>query len=350
MSRRAKEGACLTTIVKLAMRLCRYAERRCPRVGPGRKPEIPDWAMAVLIMAAVARRKKTKSAQYRFLQEHRRRLLRLLGAARFPSRSTYYDRYRRAWRLYEVAVRLHGRLAVRYGWADVRCVAVDKSLIPARGPVGHKRRRRRRGVDDEAGWARNEHQGWVWGYGYEVIVSSSRSGVVWPLLASADAGNRSESLTLREKIPLLPRAARYVLADRGYDADDNCEALEWNDDGRRTGRRFLCPTRRSARPPARKPQRNSRRRQLRHDHRMDRKRFLETPLGRRLYARRSVTVEPFNSWFKALFELNDRAWHRGLDNNRTHVLGAILLYQILLRINRACGRRNAQIKWILDAL
>jgi hypothetical protein len=349
MAGRAKEGAYLAKIVKLAARLCRYAELRFPRRGAGRKPEIPDWAMATLIMSAAARRKKTKNAQYLFLSEHRVRLLRLLGINRFPSRSTYYDRYRRAWRLYEIAIGEHGRMAVRYGWADARCVAVDKSLMPARGPVAH-RRRRRRGVDLEAGWARNEHQGWVWGYGYEVVVSSSKSGVVWPLLASVDAGNRSESITLREKIPQLPKAVRYVLADRGYDADDSCEALEWNASGRRTGRRFLCPTRKSARPAPRQPWTRSRRRQLRHEHRMDRKRFLETPLGKRLYARRGVTVEPFNSWFKATFELNDRVWHRGLDNNRTLILAAILLYQILLRLNLRSGRPNGQVKRLLDAL
>ena len=63
-----------------------------------------------------------------------------------------------------------------------------------------------------------------------------------------------------------------------------------------------------------------------------------------------MTVEPFNEWFKTLFELHDRAWHRGLDNNRTQILAALFTYQLLLAYNRRRGRNNAQVSWILDGL
>jgi hypothetical protein len=36
-------------------------------------------------------------------------------------------------------------------------------------------------------------------------------------------------------------------------------------------------------------------------------------------------VEPFNEWFKSLFELDDRVWHRGLENNQTQLLAVCCL-------------------------
>lgn len=67
MGKRATVGTCLASLVKMAVPLCQQAERECPRTGPGRKPEIADWVLAVLIMVAVMKRKKSESAQYRFL-------------------------------------------------------------------------------------------------------------------------------------------------------------------------------------------------------------------------------------------------------------------------------------------
>ena len=68
------------------------------------------------------------------------------------------------------------------------------------------------------------------------------------------------------------------------------------------------------------------------------------------YARRGQTVEPFNDWFKGLFELDQQVWHRGLDNNRTQMLAAIFAYQLLVRYNYRRGNENGQVKWITDCL
>ena len=40
--------------VVLAMRSCQQAEKACPRTGPGRKPVVPDWVIATLIVVALA--------------------------------------------------------------------------------------------------------------------------------------------------------------------------------------------------------------------------------------------------------------------------------------------------------
>src|SRR5580765_4681481 len=109
------EGTILAQLVALAKPICRAAERMLKRHGPGAPPAYPDWKMAVLIMAAVAARRKSKSAQYRYLEERRTELIELLQLDRFPVRSTYFERYRQAYALFEQAVKLQGRAAIRSG-------------------------------------------------------------------------------------------------------------------------------------------------------------------------------------------------------------------------------------------
>jgi len=353
---RAKEGTALVALVKLAIPLCQQAEHACPRTGPGRKPVIPDWVMAVLIIVAVLKQRKTKSAQYRYLRTQRTPLLTCLGTDRFPSRSTYFDRYRRAWHLYEHAIHLAGNRAVRGGLAEAKSVAVDQSVVRARGPCWNKRQLARKrlphGADREATWTYSNYHGWILGYSYEVLVSAGKNGPVWPLLASAGPASWQPARTFPDKIAHLPKATRHVLGDAGYDSNEHAEAIEWNAHGQPTGRHFLCPQiyRRGEhrRPSAPRVEKGVRR--LHRQRRDQRRRYFQQPHAQRLYQRRSQTVEPFNDWLKSRFDLHDRAWHRGLDNNRTQLLAAIFGYQLLLLYNYHRGRRDGKVQCILDGL
>jgi len=359
MPARAREGACLETLVRMAKPLCQAAERQCPRTGPGRPPEFPDWVMAILIMIAVLEKKKSKSAQYRFLGGHRVELRRWLDLKNLPSRTTYFDRYRRAHRIFEVAIRLQGEKAIAEGVADPTTIAVDKSLLKARGPVWHKKQREAgelpkwlRGVDRESTWGYSEHHGWVQGYSYEVVVTATARSTVFPLLASADTASAREHRTFDKKIEHLPEEARHVLADSGYDKNEHADRVEYDSRGRRTGRRFICtPNPRNSKKRGRgaRSQNQAIPRSC-PPRRACRIAFYRSRRGQRLYARRRKTVEPFNDWFKCLFELEQEVWHRGLGNNRTQLLAAIFDYQLLVRHNFRRGRQNGQIKWVLDQL
>jgi hypothetical protein len=346
----------LAALVAVAIPVCRQAERECPRTGPGRKPEIADWVMAILIMVAVMKRRKSKSAQYRFLDQHRRQLMQWLAIDRFPSRTTYFDRYRRAHRLYQQAIRIEGSRAVAHGLADPRCLAVDQSVVRARGPRWNerhvKRKRVPQGADREATWTYSGYHGWVLGYSYEVVVTADKQGTVWPLLASANPANTHPTHTFPDKISQLPKATRFVLADAGYDSNAFAEAIEYDSDDHRTGRRYLCPQiyRRGERRRPKHPRVEKGSRKIRRQRRDQRRCYFETAHGQRLFARRSQTVEPFNQWLKSAFDLGDHAWHRGLQNNQTQLMAAIFCYQILLRYNRTHGHQNGQIQWILDQL
>ena len=67
MPARASDGTSLAKLVKMAIPICKQAQRQCPRTGPGRPPNFQDWKMAVLIMAGILERRK--SAQYRLLHD-----------------------------------------------------------------------------------------------------------------------------------------------------------------------------------------------------------------------------------------------------------------------------------------
>jgi hypothetical protein len=346
----------LRHLINPAVPICRRGELDLPPRRPGRPVEIPEWAVAVMVLVATAKRLTTKSAQYRYLAARAADLVARLGPGRFPARSTYFARYRTAYLAMSAAAAAHTAHAAGRGHIDVRCCAADKTPIAAAGPPWHKSQRaggeRPRAADAEASWSRSARDGRVFGHGLEAVVTAPRRGAVWPMLGSLDPASVREARTFPAKVPALPARTRYVLADMGYDSNDLGEAVEYDGAGRRTGRRLVGPqqVRHNARRPPARARRPSRRRALRPARRGERRRFYETPFGRSLYRRRGKAVEPFFGHFKELFGLSGHAWHAGLGNNRTQLLAAPVLYQILLAYNRIKGRGNAEVKWILDLL
>lgn len=122
-------------LVRIALPACRVAGEHGRRRGPGRPPVIPEWVIMVLIVVAVANCRRSRSAQYRFLATRREQLREWIGMERFPSRTTYFERYRRAWLGLPHCIGWEGRRAIQAGWCDVECVAVDQSTVPR---VGHR--------------------------------------------------------------------------------------------------------------------------------------------------------------------------------------------------------------------
>lgn len=308
-------------------------------------------------MVAVLKRKKTKSAQFRFVTDaaHQCGIREITGERHFPSRSTFFSRYRRCHRLFAKAIQLQGQQAIKEEIVNASEVAADKSLVPARGRPWHQHDKKRgkipRGTDIEAAWGYSEHHGWVYGYSFEVVVTCKRKNKTFPLLASVGTGSAAEVRTFGEKINELPCEVKRVSADRGYDANELGERIEFDSRDRRTGRRFLCPEnpRNNKRKKTRPGGADAARAHSR-ELRAARRTYLESATGQRLYRQRSRTVEPFNSWFKSHFELDAHAWHRGLANNQTQILAAVFAYQLLVRYNHRCGNNNGRIRWLTDAL
>lgn len=145
--------------------------------------------------------------------------------------------------------------------------------------------------------------------------------------------------TFDQKIDDLLESTKNVVADSGYDSNYIGERIEYSAEGKRSGRRFLCPEnkRGSKDKSGRKPVQP---RDESHRHHLARRRFYCSRRGKVLYRRRSQTVEPFNEWFKSLFESDDRVWHRGFENNQTQLLAAQFAYQLLVRYNHCRGCKN----------
>lgn len=354
MCRFARDGRHLANLVVEAAAVCRAADT-VSRRGPGRPETYQQWQIAVLIIIAVAHRCKSKSSQHRFLSQHAGPLQTLvrdvIGLRRLPSRATYMRRYRSVYGLFRDAITTGGRRALQEHAADASVMAVDKSMIPARGLRPPRRRHETWvGVDRDAGFGKSAHDGWVWGYSYEVAVSIGPRGLIVPLLASADRANCNECRSCPPKILLLPPSCRSLLADSGYDSNALGEAVEYDSRGRRTGRRLVCPLQHRGGKPCvgQQPRKGTRERRRRH--RALRQRFFQSVWGRELFARRQQTIEPFNQWFKHLFDLEDHVWHRGLENNRTLLLAALFCHQLLLRYNHFRRHRDGQVNWILDGL
>jgi hypothetical protein len=99
----------------------------------------------------------------------------------------------------------------------------------------------RAGADRDAEWGYSEHHGWVYGYSFEVVVSSNPNTMVFPLLAPVDTASAAEVRTFPEKIGKLPEDTRYVSADAAYDANVLGERTEYDEQDRRTGRHFALP-------------------------------------------------------------------------------------------------------------
>jgi hypothetical protein len=371
-SSRAKDGtpAVLERLLTLAIPLLQKAQAppATHNRHPGRVPTYADWQIAVMILPGLLKKRKSKSGIYRQVIANRDLLLKRLNLERLPARSTFMERYARVWPLAQQAIVLQGRVAVREKVAQPQQVAVDKSIVRAKGPAWHQRFRRDgiepklRGLDLTAGWGRSATRGWVWGYSYEVAVCAGKNAVVFPLAASADTAEACEMTTCKSKIAQLPAATRTLCVDAGYDSNDLAELFEDTRRPRRQRRRrqlrrrqrrrrqrrrhFLCPPHRRAR----KNCRLSGRREQQRQRRVKRIAYFDGKQGQRLYRRRKETVEPFNANYKGLFELEDHVWHRGLNNNRTQFLLTIFIYQLLLRYHRKTGHRDAQVQYILDSL
>ncbi len=357
MLARAKDGTGLTKLVKMAIPICRAAQRQCPRTGPGRPPDFDDWKMAVLILIAILSKWKSKSAQYRFLWKHRHKLRRWLSLQRFPARSTYFQRYATVHRLFGPAIILQGQRALEEGVTTATSVAVDKSLLRARGMPWHGKRRckgkvppKLHGVDRQADWGFSPYHKWIYGYSYEVATTADPGTIHLPIVASADVASASEHTSCPGKLEHLPQATRFVLADSGYDSNALGDSVEC-DEERATGRRFLCPPNRRnvlKRPSVRSHL--SRAQRKAQERRWKRINFYQTPRGHKLYAQRSQSVEPLHERLKSLFDLNPHVWHRGLGNNETLLLAVVFCYQLLLRYNHRCGYDDARVQWIMESL
>lgn len=299
----------LVTLVRLVDRI---PEPPAPEQRKRGRPKV--YAERLIIKALIImiiRRLYTATSLLNFLEQetsltHQLREL-LTQHGRFPSRRTWERRLKALPDTQPQQIGSLGCLLVEQLQPWQRCgraVAVDSTPLRAKGGVWHKKHREQgiiphSTIDTEAGWSKSGYHGW-W-YGWKLHLACAVS-VVWiPLAAELTIANTDDASVAPALFGQLPAEVRYVLGDTHYNTPDVqqlCQGRGW----------WLVASRRGKYP--------------------------HTDSGvevRRVFHKlRSQSIEPFNGLFKNVFEWSGQVPVKGLRRTQLLVLGAVLLYQLVL--------------------
>lgn len=145
---------------------------------------------------------------------------------RFPSRRTFERRLKALPETLPEQIGSLGRhlVALLRAWASSgRAVALDSTLLEAKGGVWHKKDREKgevphTSIDTEAHWGKSGWHGWV--YGWKLHLATTVAGVWIPLAARLTPANVADSRIAERLIEELPEEARFVLGDTHYNAPE----------------------------------------------------------------------------------------------------------------------------------
>lgn len=229
----------------------------------------------------------------------------LCQEGRFPTRRTFQRRLKALPERLPEQIGCLGRhlVEVLKPWESRgRAVALDSTVLQAKGGVWHKKDREagvvpHSSIDTEAGWTKSGWHGWV--YGWKLHLAITVADMWIPLSARLTSANVADNQTAPALIEELPEEARFVLGDTHYNAEnvrEKCEGTE----------RFLVTSKRGAYP--------------------------HTDAGvevRRIFHKlRSLANENFNEHFKSIFDAHEQVPTKGRVNTARFALGAVFVYQL----------------------
>ncbi len=282
--------------------------------GRGRPHTYPDRLIVKALIVMVVRRLYSAYALLAFLEQDTALTRQLrqhltLPDGRFPSRRTWERRLKVLPDSLPGLIGALGRHLVELiqPWAQSGgAAAVDSTPLRAKGGVWHKKHREQgivphSSIDTEADWSKSGYHGW-W-YGWKLHFACAVTSFWLPLAAELTVANTYDAKVAPALIRQLPVEVRYVLGDRHYnDADGEVHTAC------RLSNRFLVTTKPGPYP-----------------HTDD-----GSPVRRVFHKLRSAAIEPFNGLFKNLFEWNGQVPVKGVQRVRLIVLGAVLVYQLVL--------------------
>lgn len=285
------------------------ASRQRPR---GRPRVDSDRLLITALVVMLVRRLYTAGALVAFLDQSdpvvQQVRVQLTEHGRVPPRRTWERRWAALPTTLPSLIGCLGRQLVKRlnPWQyQGRGAAVDRTGLRAHGGVWHKADRQQgRGphpsIETEAAWSRSGWQGWWYGGKLPLAVPIGRLGI--PLAAEFTPAKVAETVVASGRLTELPAEVRYVLGDPHY------QTLELRAACALQGRELVA-TRRGPYPP--------------------------TEGGadvRRLFHKlRSQAIEPFTGLFQNIFEWGGQMPVTGVCRCRLLALGAIVLYQLVLR-------------------
>ena len=280
--------------------------------GRGRPVTYPDRLFLKALVVMIVRRLHSPYELLAVLAQPTAEMRALRGLltlpdGRYPARRTWERRLATLPDALPAQVGCLGQhlVALLRPWARCgRAVAVDSTVLRARGGVWHKRDREagvvpHTSIDTEAHWTKSGWHGWV--YGWKLHLVTTVAAVWLPLAAELTPANAADNEVAPALLDALPAEARFVLGDRHDNAPQVREACA------RAARALV--TSRSGRYP-------------------------HTAAGvevrRGFHQRRPLASENFNGPFKGIFDVRGAAPTKGLTDTRRFALGAVLVYQLTL--------------------
>ena len=285
-----------------------------PKRGRGRPYTYPDRLIVKALIVMVVRRLYGAYALLTFLEQETALTQQLrqqltLPEGRFPCRRTWERRLALLPDSLPGLIGALGRHLVELiqPWRQsTGAAAVDSTALRANGGVWHKKHRDQgliphSTIDTEAHWSKSGYHGW-W-YGWKLHFACAVTSFWLPLAAELTVANTYDAKVAPDLIRELPAEVRYVLGDRHYNDEAGLVHTAC-----RLSNRFLVTTKPGPYPHA----------------------DAGSPVRQIFHRLRSAAIEPFNGLFKNLFECNGQVPVKGLPRVRLIVLGAVLVYQLVL--------------------
>lgn len=277
----------------------------------GRQKQYSDRLIVKALIVMIVRRLYTAYSLLAFLEQETDLTLALrpllMEDDRFPSRRTWERRLAALPDSLPGLIGCLGRHLTQLltPWGnDGRAAAVDSTPLRAKGGVWHKKDREagvvpHSTIDTDAHWSKSGYHGW-W-YGWKLHIACTAASLWIPLAAELTPANQADNEMAPALVRELSPDVRYVLGDTHY--NDPALRLVCEQDGR-----CLVATQRGPYPHT----------------------VPGAPVRQLFHRLRSTAIEPFNGLFKNIFEWDGQVPVKGLSRTRLIVLGAILLYQLVL--------------------
>ena len=221
---------------------------------------------------------------------YNKKIMKRCGLTQIPDRRTF-DR-----RLKTISIDIKERIAtmtsllVNGKIIDPYIVAIDSTLLKARGHVWHKSSMDkgivpRSGIDTDARWGFSHTRGWIFGYKLHLI--SSTGSTIVPLAADFTTANVQDNQMYN---PMISSSSSslfletcFMIGDSGY--DDN----KLYDLSTKRGFELVCPVQRYKNTPK---------------NRLELIQFYESELGQAIYSWRSKSIEPLIEHIKSIFRID----------------------------------------------
>jgi hypothetical protein len=263
---------------------------------------------------------------------YNRKIMKACGLTSLPDRRTFDRRLAKI--SFDIKERIAGmgNLFVKEKLVDPYIVAIDSTLLRAKGHVWHKSSMIKgvvphSGIDTDARWGFSHAKQWIFGYKLHII--SSTGSLIVPLSADFTQANVYDNQMYPVITSLLPNEVRYLAADSGYD-DHKLYNLSID-----RGFELVCPVFEISSHTS--------------SNRLQLIEFYESELGQVIYSWRGISVEPLIEHIKDVFKI-DPLPVRGYHNAAGIVLLSVLIYQIMIYYNcKMCNKQPKAIKHMLGS-